>query len=106
LRVTDGDDNDQPNPNGPFPRPESYESANWGPKPDRPGLVGIGTDIEPVPVAGSAVNVSPIPRIAPPPLGSEIDGRASAAPAADPPTGRSGVDVPGAAMRHLARAAG
>jgi hypothetical protein len=43
-------------------------------KPERPGLVAMGTAIEPVPVTGLAANFSPIPRIAPPPLGSEMDG--------------------------------
>ena len=45
-----------------------------GPKPDRPGLVAIGTDIEPVPLTGFAANFSPIPRIAPPPLGKRKRG--------------------------------
>jgi hypothetical protein len=36
--------------------------------------VAIGTFIEPVPVTGFAPNFSPIPRIAPPPLGNEIAG--------------------------------
>src|SRR5262245_40620661 len=74
FRVIEGRERLQPNPNGPFPAPESYESASCGPKPERPGLVAIGTVIEPVPVTGLAANFSPIPRIAPPPLGSEIDG--------------------------------
>jgi hypothetical protein len=30
--------------------------------------------MDPVPVTGLAANFSPIPRIAPPPLGSEIEG--------------------------------
>src|SRR6202040_564944 len=34
----------------------------------------IGTDIEPVPVTGLAANFSPIPRIAPPPLGRDMLG--------------------------------
>jgi hypothetical protein len=34
----------------------------------------MGTDIEPVPVTGLAANFSPMPRTAPPPFGSEIDG--------------------------------
>jgi hypothetical protein len=34
----------------------------------------IGTLIEPVPVTGLAANFSPMPRIAPPPLGREILG--------------------------------
>jgi hypothetical protein len=33
-----------------------------------------GTVMEPVPVTGLAANFSPMPRIAPPPLGSMIDG--------------------------------
>ena len=36
----------------------------------------MGTVIEPVPVTGLAVNFSPMPRIAPPPLGSEMEGAA------------------------------
>src|SRR5215207_9693576 len=64
----------QPNPNGPLPEPESYERESWGPKPERPGLVAIGTLMEPVPVTGLAANFSPMPRIAPPPLGKEIEG--------------------------------
>jgi hypothetical protein len=70
----DGSESDHPNPKGPLPDPESYESESCGPNPARPGLVRIGTDIEPVPVTGLAANFSPIPRIAPPPLGSEIEG--------------------------------
>jgi hypothetical protein len=38
--------------------------------------VARGTWIEPVPVTGFAANVSPIPRTAPPPLGSEGAGGA------------------------------
>ena len=34
----------------------------------------MGTDIEPVPVTGLAANFSPMPRMAPPPLGRLIDG--------------------------------
>ena len=48
--------------------------ASCGPKPPRPGEVAIGTLIEPVPVTGLAANFSPMPRIAPPPLGREIEG--------------------------------
>jgi hypothetical protein len=47
-----------------------------GPNPARPGLTAIGTDIDPVPVAGLAANFSPIPRIAPPALGKVIAGGA------------------------------
>ena len=45
-----------------------------GSSPDRPRLSGSGTEIDPVPVAGFAENFSPIPRIAPPPFGREMDG--------------------------------
>src|SRR6266849_6102102 len=75
LRVMDGSASDQPKPNGPLPTPESYERDSWGPNPERPGLVAIGTVREPVPVTGFAANFSPIPRIAPPPFGREIGGR-------------------------------
>src|SRR5437879_5112138 len=69
LRVMDGRERLQPKPNGPLPAPESYESASCGPKPDLPGLVAIGTDMEPVPVTGFTANFSPMPRMAPPPFG-------------------------------------
>src|SRR5215207_9410800 len=36
----------------------------------------MGTLSDPVPVTGLAENFSPIPRIAPPPLGSDMGGRA------------------------------
>src|SRR5690349_14776734 len=64
----------QPKPKGPFPAPESYERLSWGPKPARPGPVAMGTLNEPVPVAGLAANFSPMPRIAPPPLGRDNEG--------------------------------
>jgi hypothetical protein len=38
----------------------------------------MGTASEPVPVTAFAVNFSPIPRIAPPPFGSEICGTVKA----------------------------
>jgi hypothetical protein len=38
LRVIDGRERLQPNPNGPFPAPESYDSGGCGPNPERPGL--------------------------------------------------------------------
>src|SRR5438477_9178805 len=63
-----------PKPKGPFPAPESYESESCGPKPERPGLVAMGTVMEPVPVTGLAANFSPMPRIAPPPFGREMEG--------------------------------
>lgn len=74
LRVMAGSDRLHPKPNGPLPEPESYDSESCGPKPKRPGLVAIGTVIEPVPVTGLAANFSPMPRIAPPPLGREMEG--------------------------------
>jgi len=49
-------------------------SDSCGPNPERPGLVAIGTVIEPVPVTGFAANFSPMPRIASPPLGREMEG--------------------------------
>ena len=70
----DGSDRLQPNPKGPLPEPESYESESCGPKPERPGDVNIGTLSDPVPVTGFAANFSPMPRIAPPPFGREIEG--------------------------------
>ena len=63
-----------PSLKGPLPEPKSYERVSCGPTPDRPGDVGIATVIEPVPMTGLAPDFSPIPRMAPPPLGSEIDG--------------------------------
>jgi len=74
LRVIDGSDRLQPKANGPLPEPASYDSDRSGPKPDRPTLVTIGTDIEPVPLTGLAENFSPMPRIAPPPFGNETVG--------------------------------
>src|SRR5438876_11331349 len=69
-----GSDRLHPKPKVPLPDPESYASESCGPKPERPGLVASGTVIVPVPVTGLAANFSPMPRIAPPPLGSEITG--------------------------------
>src|SRR5438034_10785651 len=75
LRVTEASDKLHPKPNGPLPEPESYESVSCGPNRDRAGLVASGTVIEPEPVTGLAANFSPMPRMAPPPLGKI--GRAS-----------------------------
>ena len=66
-----GSERFQPMPKGPFPAPESYDNASWGPNPDRPGLIASGTVMEPVPVTGLAANFSPMPRMAPPPLDSD-----------------------------------
>ena len=63
-----------PIPNTPLPLPESYATVSCGPNPERPGLVGMGTLSEPVPVTGLAVNFSSMPRMAPPPLGRLICG--------------------------------
>src|SRR6266699_3694043 len=74
LRVIAGRERFQPRPKGPLPAPESYESESCGPKPERPGLVAMGTVMEPVPVTWLAPNFSPMPRIAPPPFGREMEG--------------------------------
>ena len=74
LRVMEGSDRLQPKPKGPFPEPESYERLSCGPNPERPGLVVMGTFMEPVPVTGFAANFSPIPRMAPPLFGRFIAG--------------------------------
>src|SRR5437762_14188659 len=73
-----GSERCQPTPKGPLPPPESYESESCGPRPERPGLVAIGTVTEPVPETGFALNFSLMPRIAPPTFGSEIDGTGAA----------------------------
>src|SRR5947209_7588365 len=75
LRVIEGKSGRQPKPNGPLPTPESYDSASWGPNPERPGEVKRGTVREPVPITGSTPYFSPIPLIAPPPLGRLKGGR-------------------------------
>jgi hypothetical protein len=74
LRAIAGTGRLQPMPNGPLPEPELYDSDSCGPKPERPGLSGMGTVIIPVPVAGLTLNFSPMPRMAPPPLGWEMVG--------------------------------
>ncbi len=83
----------QPKPNGPLPAPESYERPSSGPKPERPGLTAIGTVSEPVPVAGLTANFSPMPRMAPPALGRDREGRGpwawGGSPAPAEPEGRA-----------------
>lgn len=74
FRMIEGSERLQPKPNGPLPAPESYDRDSCGPKPERPGLAMTGTAIEAVPVTGLAVNFSPIPRMAPPPLGRAMAG--------------------------------
>ena len=49
LRAIDGIARDQPKPSGPFPDAESYVSDSCGPKPERAGLVAIGSDMDAVP---------------------------------------------------------
>jgi hypothetical protein len=63
-----------PNPNGPFPLPESYERERFGEKSARLGLVAIVKDTDAVPVEGLTSNFSPIPPMDPPPFGREIEG--------------------------------
>lgn len=63
-----------PNPNGPFPLPESYERERFGAKSARLGLVAIVKDTNAVPVEGLTSNFSPIPLMEPPPFGREIEG--------------------------------
>ena len=75
LRVMDGSSNPHPKPNGPFPSPESYATAKCGPNPERPPLAGIGILADAVPEAALTEKLSPMPLIAPPPLGRLIDGR-------------------------------
>jgi hypothetical protein len=75
FRVIEGRERPHPNPKGPFPPPELYESERSGAKLARAGVEASGTVKENVPFAGLTWNFSPIPRMAPPPFGSETDGR-------------------------------
>jgi len=61
----------QPNPKGPFPTPDSWLEERSGPLPQPPGETPPGMVI--VPVIGAPTNLSPRPRIAPPPPGSAKD---------------------------------
>ncbi|MGW1484622.1 hypothetical protein ACWCOX_06725, partial [Micromonospora parva] len=54
----------------------------------------MGTDMPPVPVTGWAAKVSPMARIAPPPVGRLIAGPPSPGPAAPRPAG--GTPMPAA----------
>src|SRR5262249_14454333 len=56
------------------PSQSRRQAINWGPNPERLGLVGIGTVSAPVPAAALAAHFSPMPRIAPPPVGSVSPG--------------------------------
>jgi hypothetical protein len=53
--------------------------------PDLDGDSGIGIEIDPEPVAWSTSNFSPMPEIAPPPLGKEIDGNVGIADVGEMP---------------------
>lgn len=81
LRVIDGEDRLHPTPNGPFPLPESYDKEICGVNPDLAGLRGTAIERDPVPVRALVENFSPMPRMAPPPFGSEICGGANGEPA-------------------------
>src|SRR5690606_29902409 len=52
----------------------------------RPGLVKTGMEKAPVPVTGFEENFSPIPRMAPPPLGREIEGTSIELDLVSPPS--------------------
>ena len=55
--------------------PQSRKRVNGPPrKPERSGLVVIGTVIEPMPVTGLDANFPPMPRTAPLPIGKFIVG--------------------------------
>ena len=75
FRRIDDVESDQPIPKGPFPEPESYDKLSCTPLPFLPGLVTTGTSKLAVPVAGLTENFSPMPRIDPPALGRETDGK-------------------------------
>lgn len=47
-----------------YPAPELKLTESWGPKPERPGLVPMGTDMDLIPMTGLAVIFSPTPRTA------------------------------------------
>ena len=70
-----GSSRPQPKPNGLLPSPESYATCKCGPKAERPLAVGIGMLAEAVPEVARTENDSPMPLIAPPPLGRLIVGR-------------------------------
>ena len=69
-----GIETDHPMPNAPLPAPESYCNDSCGLNPDRAELTAMGMLSEPVPVTALAENFSPMPRMAPPPLGRLIWG--------------------------------
>src|SRR5712671_1990660 len=76
LREIDGALRCHPEPNTPFPDPELYESSSLGPKPPRVLATARGTETEAVPVTALNANFSPMPRIAPPPVGNSSRGGA------------------------------
>src|SRR5262249_41991950 len=83
-----------PRPNGPFPAPESYDRDSCGPKPPRPGDVKTGIESAHDPVAALTDCFSPIPRMAPPPLGSvSAGGSANGANGADEDASKAGAGL-------------
>src|SRR5215212_6108921 len=70
----DRTDKVHPQPNEPLPAPESQASASRGPKAERASLVLCRKPCKPVPVTELTENFSPIVRMAPPPLGSDMAG--------------------------------
>ena len=60
-------------------------SSNFVVKPVRPGLSGSGTEKLPLPVAGLTENFSPMPRMAPPPVGSGTCGNRLVTPVGEAP---------------------
>jgi hypothetical protein len=69
-----------------LPAPESYESARLGARP-RAGVAGKGMEKEAEPVTGLAEKASPIPLMAPPPLGRLRAGALVRNPSASRPPG-------------------
>jgi hypothetical protein len=61
-------------PNEPLPAPESLASASRGSKPERASLVQCRKPCKPVPVTELTENFSPIVRMAPPLLDSDMAG--------------------------------
>src|SRR5271170_7921896 len=90
LRVICGNETLQPRPKGPFPAPELYARLSFGPKPLRPGDTNTPSVNDAVPVARFTASFSSMPLIAPPPLGSETEGRTTGGfCSSEPPAGDS-----------------
>src|SRR5262249_34676122 len=86
----DASSSDQPSPTTLFPAPLSYDRRSGGAVPLRAGVSGRGSDSESVPFAALTANFSSMPLIAPPPLGSEIEGAPSWNFGSSPPEPSSG----------------